>query len=182
MLRSVWRFANVELLTSCEAIALSQDASGVDIVASHEGARIEVRARYVVGADGGKSFVRKAIGVEMEGDTAPLKWLVVDVAQDTWDAPYSAVYTSPHRPAMTIPLPFQHRRFEFKVLTGKTLTQWRSRRRWRNLAPFYSAVRRRIYLHHSGRRKPSEVPCILSRSCALAAAVLGQGMNSGIGM
>src|SRR5690606_38198857 len=109
----------VELRTGCEAVELVQDADGVTVTAQQGDGTVTLRARYVIGADGGRSFVRDAVGIELEGDTAPMKWLVVDVKDDTWDAPYSAVYTSPHRPSMTIPLPFGYRRFEFKVLDGE---------------------------------------------------------------
>lgn len=38
-----------------------------------------VRARYVVGCDGARSFVRKAIGRELKGDSANQAWGVMDV-------------------------------------------------------------------------------------------------------
>ena len=80
----------------------------------------ERRAKAKVGADGGRSFVRGAVGIDLTGSTAPSKWLVVDVEQDTLDAPYSAVYCDPVRPTMTIPLPYGRRRFEFKLVAVKT--------------------------------------------------------------
>jgi phenol 2-monooxygenase (NADPH) len=44
-----------------------------------EGQRISLRARYVVGCDGARSAVRRAIGRELVGDSAKKAWGVMDV-------------------------------------------------------------------------------------------------------
>ena len=44
-----------------------------------EGEMVEIKARYVVGCDGARSAVRKAIGRELEGDSANQAWGVMDV-------------------------------------------------------------------------------------------------------
>ena len=60
-----------------EAAGLAQDEEGVTVrFASGDG----VRARYVAGADGGRSAVRPAFGIEMTGETVgPSPMLVADV-------------------------------------------------------------------------------------------------------
>ena len=45
----------------------------------HEGQTQTIRARYVVGCDGARSGVRKAIGRELRGDSANKAWGVMDV-------------------------------------------------------------------------------------------------------
>ena len=45
----------------------------------HEGETETIRARYVVGCDGARSDVRKAIGLELKGDSANKAWGVMDV-------------------------------------------------------------------------------------------------------
>lgn len=47
--------------------------------AGHEGQSVTVKARYVVGCDGARSMVRKAIGRELVGDAANQAWGVMDV-------------------------------------------------------------------------------------------------------
>jgi len=48
-----------------------------------EGERITLKARYVVGCDGARSAVRKAIGRELSGDSANQAWGVMDVLAAT---------------------------------------------------------------------------------------------------
>lgn len=47
--------------------------------ADREGEKVRLRARYVVGCDGARSAVRKAIGRELSGDSANQAWGVMDV-------------------------------------------------------------------------------------------------------
>lgn len=186
---SLTRFPSVNFANSTEATELIETAEDVTVHAHTSDTVIEYRARWVVGADGGRSFVRGAAGIALQGDTAPMKWLVVDVEHDTWDAPYSAVYTSPHRPSMTIPLPFGYRRFEFKVLDGEDPELMATPERVAELMrPFYPdgnvppAIRRRIYWHHSrtaetfGRGRVF----LVGDAAHLQPPFFGQGMNSGI--
>jgi 2-polyprenyl-6-methoxyphenol hydroxylase-like FAD-dependent oxidoreductase len=55
----------VELAT--ELTGFKQD--GVTATLIHAGTTERVRAGYLVGADGGRSFVRRALGVGFEGET-----------------------------------------------------------------------------------------------------------------
>ena len=59
------------------AIGLQQDEDGVTLEVEKAGVRRMVRARLCVGADGARSFVRKAIGVPFEGETYPETTLLV---------------------------------------------------------------------------------------------------------
>lgn len=65
-----------------ELVGLEQDASGVAArVSMPEGERT-VRARYLVGADGGSSFVRHALGIPFPGKTLDVRAIVADVLLD----------------------------------------------------------------------------------------------------
>ncbi len=56
-----------------EVVGLSQDDAGVDVELA-DGMRL--RARYVVGCDGGRSVVRKLLGVGFPGDATAVETLV----------------------------------------------------------------------------------------------------------
>jgi 2-polyprenyl-6-methoxyphenol hydroxylase-like FAD-dependent oxidoreductase len=68
---------------STELVAFEQGPGGVTATVEREGAREQVRADYLVGTDGGRSFVRKALGVGFEGETFETERTVVgDVRVD----------------------------------------------------------------------------------------------------
>lgn len=48
-----------------------------------DGSEFTVRARYVVGCDGARSNVRRALGIQLEGDAANHAWGVMDVLATT---------------------------------------------------------------------------------------------------
>ena len=68
---------------------LEQDADGVVVTLDGRGGAMRVRARYVVGTDGGRSTVRHLLGIDFPGKTMHVRALVADVAltgleRDAW--------------------------------------------------------------------------------------------------
>lgn len=63
-----------------EVTSIDEDCHGVDVVTS-SGRRI--RSTYAVGADGARSFVRKAIGASFTGTKPEMLWAVLDTFIDT---------------------------------------------------------------------------------------------------
>lgn len=73
----------------CELIAFEQDENGVTARIAGPTGEETIRTRYLVGADGGRSFVRRALGVDFPGKTLGVRALVADVtmvglARDAW--------------------------------------------------------------------------------------------------
>jgi 3-(3-hydroxy-phenyl)propionate hydroxylase len=62
--------------------ALRQEADAATIIAEGPGGSEEFRADYVIGADGGRSTVRKALGIDFEGYTFPERFLVLTTRND----------------------------------------------------------------------------------------------------
>src|ERR1700716_1305092 len=63
----------VPLLREREVTGFTQDDSGVDVALSDG---TSLRARYLVGCDGGRSAVRKAAGIEFAGWGPTTRWVI----------------------------------------------------------------------------------------------------------
>ncbi len=68
--------AQAELRLAHEVVGFQQDADGVTVAVAASGERRELRASYLVGADGASSRVRKAVPIEFGGFTYDEKFLV----------------------------------------------------------------------------------------------------------
>jgi len=73
----------------CELVALQQDAQGVTATLSAADGQQTVHARYLIGADGGRSFVRQALDIGFPGKTLDIRGMVADVTlsgldRDAW--------------------------------------------------------------------------------------------------
>jgi 3-(3-hydroxy-phenyl)propionate hydroxylase len=69
---------NVEVVMGCAVSVIEQDGSQVTVKAGER----QFRADYAIGADGGRSTVRKSLGIEFEGYTFPERFLVVTTKYD----------------------------------------------------------------------------------------------------
>ena len=66
-----------------------QDADGVSARVVTPDGELTVRSRYLVGADGGRSFVRKALGIGFRGEAMKMRAVVADLtltglSRDAW--------------------------------------------------------------------------------------------------
>ena len=65
-----------EIRRGCELVGLSQDEDGVTVELADG---TQLRSRYLVGCDGGRSTVRKLLGVGFPGEPARVEWLLGEV-------------------------------------------------------------------------------------------------------
>ncbi|MCF7547925.1 bifunctional 3-(3-hydroxy-phenyl)propionate/3-hydroxycinnamic acid hydroxylase [Pseudonocardia sp. WMMC193] len=103
----------------CAAIALAQDADGVDVTLESPSGVRTLRARYVVGCDGGKSLVRTSLGVRMTGSSQKHPWIVLDVVDDPRDHGDTEFHCDPRRPHVVVPGSGGRCRYEFMLLPGE---------------------------------------------------------------
>ena len=73
---------NVDVLFSHSVTAVTQDSKAVSATVKTASGIKQLHARYLLGADGASSVVRKSIGVEFEGFTYPERFLVVSTPFD----------------------------------------------------------------------------------------------------
>ena len=73
----------------CELVSFTQDDDGVVAQLDGKGGRETIRVRYLIGADGGRSVVRHALGIGFPGKTLGIRAMVADVVltglgRDAW--------------------------------------------------------------------------------------------------
>jgi 3-(3-hydroxy-phenyl)propionate hydroxylase len=148
-----------------------------------------VRASYVVGADGGRSITRKALGFEFAGISASADWFVIDIRNDPLGRPGAYVCADPRRPYVSISIPHGIRRFEFMLKPGETeAIAMTDEFVARLLEPFVPAtapieiIRRRVYTHHSriAEHFRSGRVLLIGDAAHVMPVWQGQGYNSGI--
>ena len=75
-------FPDAEVRFSSRAINVNQDADGATVILEGADGTETLRGDYVIGADGGRSTVRKALEIEFEGFTWPERFLVLTTIDD----------------------------------------------------------------------------------------------------
>ena len=183
------RFASLKAWFGHELLEFSQDHHGVRaLIRNADGEMIDVSAAYLVACDGGRSPVRKQLGIEMVGSSFSSRWLVVDTDQD--DDPFwqTRVYCDARRPVVEVPGPHRTRRFEFLLKPDETDEQVLSETRLQALLrPFkgdapVSIVRKTVYTFHARVAERWQVDRVFLAGDAahLTPPYAGQGMNSGV--
>jgi 6-hydroxy-3-succinoylpyridine 3-monooxygenase len=76
------RFAGAAVHWSTRVTGVAQDASGVTVTASTPEGPRDYRAGWVIGADGARSGVRQALGLDFEGTTWPERFVATNLRYD----------------------------------------------------------------------------------------------------
>ena len=172
--------------------ALTQDADGVCVrVASADQPAAQVRARWLVGADGANSTVRSALGIDVGDSGFEADWLVVDyepLVDENWTA-FVTQYCDPAQPATAVNSGPGRRRFEFMRRAdttveelGRDSTAWRLMAPW-GVTPETARLERHAVYTFRGRwaRTWREGNVFLAGDAAhLMPPFMGQGLCSGL--
>lgn len=75
-------FADARIRFDMRVTGVTQDADGATVSAEGPNGCETFRGDYVIGADGGRSTIRKALDIEFEGFTWPERFLVLTVLDD----------------------------------------------------------------------------------------------------
>ncbi|WP_326836929.1 bifunctional 3-(3-hydroxy-phenyl)propionate/3-hydroxycinnamic acid hydroxylase [Amycolatopsis rhabdoformis] len=90
---------------------------------AREARDLVLRGRFLLGADGGRSFVRDRLGIRRADLGFSSLWANADARRnrDRVDLPFdSGQWCDPNRPTTVLPLGKRHRRFEWALLPGET--------------------------------------------------------------
>ncbi len=120
------RFPTVMALYGVDVTGVAQDAAGATLrYRCADGDERVVRARFVIGCDGGRSFVRKAAGLVLDSANFDEPWVVVDAKTVSGtkhpDLPVKhRQVCDPKGPVTYVPLAGPYYEWQFKVNAGKS--------------------------------------------------------------
>ena len=184
------RFAHVEAWFNCEVIGLEQDPEGVHLQVRHRnGEQLTVSCDYLAACDGGRSTVRRHLGLKLEGSTFAERWLIIDLEGEKDPFPHTRVFCDPQRPCLSLPGPHATRRFEFMLFEHESDEAAVDPAFVRTLLEAHGVAagsrtisRARVYTFHARvATRWSEGRIFLTGDAAhLTPPFAGQGMNSGI--
>lgn len=189
---AVERFDAVRVHYAHAVEAVEQDETGVTLTVrdmAHDTCT-SVRARYVLACDGGRSSIRKMLGISMHDLGFHQPWLVVDThLKEALPLPNITVqWCNPTRPITSVPLPDMRHRWEFMLVQGETATEMERLERVQHLlssqvdSDKLEIVRASVYTFHAliARHWRKGNVFLLGDAAHQMPPFLGQGMCAGI--
>ena len=167
---------------------MRRTATGVDVQITTPRGQRTLRAKFVVGCDGGTSITRESIGARLVGSTYAERWLVIDALIDNHDVDTITFFCDPRRPTVRLPAVGSRVRFEFMQLPGESPDELASDDSIKRLlAPFADFAdveieRRVVYTFHARVADAWRKGRVLLAGDAahLMPPFAGQGMNGGM--
>ena len=190
--RGLARYPRVSLHPGREVTALTQDGDGAVLeVRETEGEDTwTVRARYVLGADGARSTVRRLAGIRLEGDSYPDRWLAVSgfATEDALRVRETTFVCDPRRPTFVAEGAANDFRMEMMVMPGETDREMEDPANVaRLIAPYVDPARFRItrsvvYAFHNmvAERWRDGRVLLLGDAAHQMPPMMGQGLVSGL--
>ena len=114
------KYANVWTGLGVELSDIEDGAEAVNVTMRlADGQTTTLRAKYVVGADGANSLVRRLIGRDFSGNTYPEDWLIVDASKTQKPIDHIEFICDPKRPIPHMIAPGERERWEFMLHPGE---------------------------------------------------------------
>lgn len=189
LLKGLEQRSDVTLIRGVEVTHVRDNQDHVRLeTQSKSGRASSVLAQYVVDCSGGASQIRKQLGIGFAGTTYKEKWLVIDVQGDDYPGCEIKFFCDPKRPAVTLPVSKNRRRWEFLVMPGDDETELASEKSARALMATYGAgdaetiERSLVYTFHARFAEQFRKGRIIlaGDSAHVMPPFAGQGLNSGM--
>ena len=140
MHRQVMETGNVTVTMSTRAVSFTQDDEGVTVTLENRdsGEQFDVRAKYLIAADGANSPIREALGISTWVGNCDYEQLVVDCKEKhklnfEFD---NGQFADPSRPGCLFQLGAHHHRWEWTLLPGESPGDFTEERVWELLKPW----------------------------------------------
>lgn len=189
--RGLDRFDHVDLHWDWNVRSFTQGPENVEISGEHKGQPQAIRAKYLVGADGGRSFTREALGIENEDLGFHEPWLIIDLILNQPDPDQdrnTTHYCGGRRMGSKVFVGLDRKRWEFRLNPGddpKTIGRpehvWPMLEEW--ITPDEGRLERTtVYMFHStlARTWRKSRVFIAGDAAHQTPPFMGQGMCAGI--
>lgn len=180
----------IEFLAGAQVASISQTADGVTVGFESDAGAGTVTASWLVGADGGRSFVRESLGIDLVGSTQQERWIVVDLLNVPGARePFAEFHGNGTRPYVLVPGIKGRLRLEFMLFDHEDPDEMTAPEKILELStPFHPELRtedvRRavVYVAHQrlARTYRSGRAFLIGDAAHLMPPFSGQGLNAGL--